>query len=216
MISISLTVTTESPLHIGGEEQINTWADKPLVKWRNGEPYVPASTIKGRLRAELEALLRSTTLGPTLCQPPRAENMCQAGRHTPCPVCKLFGSPLQEGELYFGDLYLTAEYDQIPQTAVRTGTRINRRRHIVEDDLLYDIELFMPGEPLVFEGVIRCFAEQEITPLYVAARSVTMLGGGRSRGLGWGRIDIEGAPSPHELDHNWAAWIARLAGSSNG
>lgn len=217
MTSISLTLIVESPLHIGSEERANTWADKPLAKQPNGAPYIPATTIKGRLRAELEMLLRGTVLESKLCQPPRPENMCQAGRPAPCPVCKLFGSPLNEGVLFFDDLTLITPYDPIPTSVARTGARMNRCRRVVEDELLFDIELFMPGEELQFAGEIHHYtAPEELIPLYVAARSVTMLGGGRSRGLGWVRIEMEGMPPPEKLSRRWETWISRQAGVSHG
>ena len=101
MIILQFRLTLESPLHIGGEVQIDTAASRPLLKLRNGQPYVPATSIRGRLRHEVEALLRHTLGEEHICHPPRPDRMChplQVGDPV-CEVCALFGSPWRESPL---------------------------------------------------------------------------------------------------------------------
>ncbi len=223
MTRLTLSVTTHSPLHIGGETRQNTDATRPMLKTAAGLPYIPATSIKGRLRHEVERLLRGA-LGPgAVCDAPVAERMCQplddaAGV---CPACHLFGSPWREAALYFHDLdRITVDGAEIslmrrdgiaPQTQTRAGVRINRRRRVVEDQFLFDTELFEPGIPWTFSGTANYLGRhpQNLVLIYMAARAVTMMGSARSRGLGWSTLVVEGedgAPSAEELQAMWTAW----------
>lgn len=219
MIPLQLKLTLESPLHIGGEVRHNTHAKRPMLKTRTGLPYVPATSIKGRLRHETEKLIRHQMGADAVCGAPRPQYMCQpvtddgAGA---CPVCALFGSPWFESPLRFSDLTLAQESlnlleagRSIPPTHNRAGIRINRRRRVVEDEFLFDTELFEPGIPWVFEG--RALFDgvlDELVPLYFAAAALTMLGGSRSRGLGWCQLIIE--PDHGLLSRGaWQTWMER-------
>lgn len=210
MTSIELTLKTESPLHIGGEVQQGTWADRPIVKWRDGWPYVPATTIKGRLRHEVEMLVRRAIDKDAVCDSPRPEGMCQPDlTGWLCPVCELFGTPWLESPLYFDDLTVSVSGTQgIPLTAVRTSTRLNPRRQVVEDKYLFDTEMTTPGLPLEFKGWVHCIGTSlDLTPLYMAAAVMANIGGGRSRGLGWCTLAVSQAPDPQLLVDRWEDWV---------
>lgn len=204
MKNLLLTVTMDSPLHIGGEVRQNTDAMRPVLKTMDGLPYIPATSVKGVLRHAVEALLKGVGVGrPPVCNAPNAERMCQPfdDHDRVCPACRLFGSPWREASLYFPHLTLTKEYlalverkrqEGVPQTYTRTGIRINRRRHVVEEQFLFTTELFEPGVPWTFSGTVQFTGKEdvELTPLYLGARAVSMLGGQRSRGLGWCQVEI--------------------------
>lgn len=219
MISLQLTLELDSPLHVGSETRQNTWADRPLLKDDAGRPYVPATSIKGRLRYEMELVTRHALISQGLdpdqgivCQPPT--RMCQPSlTGWNCPVCELFGSPWQESTLYFDDLVLgISETENLSLAAVRTGTRVNRRRRVVEDEFLFTTEMSTPGLPLSFSGQVRCRdSSLDLTPLYVAAQMAHQVGGVRSRGLGWCKLELEGSPEPHALAEDWLGWVQVLA-----
>src|SRR4051812_1305051 len=112
MITLTLSVELESPLHIGGETRQHTDAALPMLKTPEGLPYIPATSIKGRLRDEVERLLRGQSL--FVCHAPRPELMCRPVEgQTACAVCTLFGSPWQEAQLYFADLNLSNAHRQL-------------------------------------------------------------------------------------------------------
>lgn len=219
MISFTLEVTLDSPLHIGGEMRLHTQADRPLLKTADGWPYIPATSIKGVLRHETEQLVRAVLGADAVCYAPQPERMCQplSGSDL-CPVCTIFGSPWEESRLYLSDLMIVAEQAQHlslerAQTETRPGVRINRRRRTAEDDFLFQTELFQPGVDWKFAGPATFYgSEIDLTPLYVAARAVSMLGGGRSRGLGWCDLKLVGAPEGADLRARWEEWLeARLS-----
>lgn len=213
MIQKTIQVTLKSPLHIGGEVRRGTFADRPLLKTEEGLLYIPATSIKGRLRHEVEMILRQQNINypRKICQPPTPERMCQSITGIVCPVCELFGSPWQESKLYFSDLRLSGEYakalhlQHLPPTNIRDSVTINRKRRVAEDQRKFTTELFEPGIDWTLSGTINCRVPNEVmlTPLYLAARSITMMGGSRSRGLGWCEVLL----TPDEdLNSLWQQW----------
>ncbi|MCQ3933164.1 MAG: hypothetical protein DPW16_22170 [Chloroflexi bacterium] len=195
---IRLKLTMQSPLHIGGETRLNTSADKPLLKTVDGLPYIPATTLKGRLRHTLEQILHSDfvnlyQLGPL------SDNMMGS----PDTVHYLFGSPQQESRVYFEDLYLsgppvildaflTRRGKAFPTTMIRTGVGINRRRRVAQDQILYSTEVFAPGIDLEFSGSVTALVDDEalIYLLMAGLRFIEQIGSQRSRGFGWCKVDI--------------------------
>lgn len=219
MMKFQLTVTLESPLYIGCETQIDTDASRPLLKLHNGQPYIPATSIRGRLRHEIESILRQT-LGPSrVCNPPQPDRMCHplSPDEPVCAVCNLFGSPWRESRLRFGCLTLSEASQAVmgraltrsPQTTTRAGIGINRQRRIVQEDLLFWTELFEPGFPWefvgngYFKGTLG-----DLVPLYLAAACVNSLGGSRTRGLGWCRLTISAEGDQMlRTREAWDAWL---------
>ena len=88
--AISFTARCESGLHIGGSQDELTigGSDNPVIKNpANGKPYIPGSSLKGKMRSELEKQLgrfgregNSNGAAPCGC----------AGED--CPVCRVFGA----------------------------------------------------------------------------------------------------------------------------
>src|ERR1051326_8119169 len=82
---ISGTIVTESGLHVGGsEDELEIGGiDLPVIKPPETEiPYIPGSSLKGRMRSELERVLnRYSANGREPC------NCCKPD----CAVCRVFG-----------------------------------------------------------------------------------------------------------------------------
>jgi CRISPR/Cas system CSM-associated protein Csm3 (group 7 of RAMP superfamily) len=219
MITLTLTVQQSSPLHIGGESRLNTAASKPLLKDLDGFPYIPATSIKGRLRHEVERILRAIS-AVFICQPPTPETMCQPiDEMTVCPLCYLFGSPWQEAALWFTNLELTPGDREFiyktrnPQTQTRYSVSIERKRRVQEQKRLFDIELFEPGIAWTFSGTATYRGTLvDLAPVLLAAKAVEALGSGRSRGYGWCSIDIA-CPDydPKTLGDLYARWQEKWA-----
>ena len=87
--TITFTARCESGLHIGGSQDELTigGSDNPVIKNpATGRPYIPGSSLKGKMRGELEKQLGRFTND-------------QRGNPRPCgcagddcPVCRLFGA----------------------------------------------------------------------------------------------------------------------------
>ena len=218
-MAIQLTLRFQSPLNIGSGLQQGTIAKQPLLKNRQGWPYVPASTLKGRLRHACERVANAAELPvcvthQEMCRPPQAA----------CVVCQLFGAPWYEGSGRFHDLVLSGPADILrykadlqqtriphPPTTIRHGVAINRRRGTAENNMLYTTELLLSGVPLEFSGHIA-------GPITIAQRALLeaglnelfSLGRAKSRGLGWFTVAIDRSdndPTPAELK---AALMAQI------
>ena len=82
-IVVTGTVRCETGLHIGGsaEEMEIGGVDLPVIKHPvSKEPYIPGSSLKGKMRSELEKKHNKTINGEP----------CGCGRDD-CPICKIFG-----------------------------------------------------------------------------------------------------------------------------
>ncbi len=200
MVTIEVTLTTETPLNIGSGAQQGSLADRAMIKDRQGWPYVPASALKGRLRHAVEQV--ALALGLEVCETNR--DMC-LHHDDVCRVCRIFGSPWYPGRLRFSRLTLSGPESLVrrlkdsrgrPRTTLRYGVAISRRRGVAENALLYTTELFEPGAALMFTGQLTGDLDPEEVILVLAGlQSIPALGRGKSGGLGWGEFqaDVTGA-----------------------
>ena len=87
---ITFTIRCESGLHIGGsqDELKIGGSDNPVIKNpATDKPYVPGSSLKGKMRAELEK-----QLGKFGGQGNRAGTQPCGCAQGDCPVCRVFGA----------------------------------------------------------------------------------------------------------------------------
>jgi CRISPR-associated protein Csm3 len=85
LYQISGVILTQSGLHVGGsEDELEIGGiDLPVIKTPETEiPYIPGSSLKGRMRAELERVLDKYSNDKR-----EPCNCCQPA----CPVCRVFG-----------------------------------------------------------------------------------------------------------------------------
>ncbi len=187
---IDVHLTFDGPFNVGSGAIGGSLADKPLIRDARGLPMVPASAFKGRLRHEVERLAPILCPDdPPPCGSPRAETMCQ-GDAPPCPVCRLFGSPWHPGRLTFSDFTLVEPafllIGEPPPGHLRYGVGLSRQRRVAEDQLLYTVEVFLPGTPITLSGTIQGDLENEdLVLLKAALENLLAVGGGKTKGLGW-------------------------------
>jgi CRISPR/Cas system CSM-associated protein Csm3 (group 7 of RAMP superfamily) len=207
MIEIAVRLIFETPLNIGSGAQHGTFADRAMIKDRDGWPYVPASAFKGRLRHAVEQIAHMQ--GLSTCDTHR--RTCRGDN--PCPVCTIFGSPWVSGRLRFARLRLEGPADvvtgleelrdqsRVHRTQVRYGVALSRRRRVSEDKLLYTTELFEPGTQLEFGGVLAGEITQQQAALVVAGlRLLPAIGRGKTGGLGWVNAHAEVREDGEVLD----------------
>lgn len=193
MVEIGIELSCRTPLNIGSGAQQGTLAQRGMLKDAQGWPYIPASTLKGRLRHGVEQIALSQ--GVFVCH--THQDMC---RENFCLVCQVFGSPWQMGLAQFTNLTLAGPADVVawkegvdrdkrgmrPRSSHRFGVALNRQRRVAEDALLYRTELLWPGLPLMFKGTIRGTLRLEQAAYLVAGLYyLPALGRSKSSGLGW-------------------------------
>jgi CRISPR-associated protein Csm3 len=163
-----VTITTQGGLHIGGSNDAVEIGgiDNPVIKTKDGKPYIPGSSLKGKLRSLVE--LKNGKVGPD----GKVHGYC---RNHACEICRFFGIPgggrdredaLKIGptRFLFRELYLTEtsrqEFDKIQSEGkspleAKTEVTINRSSGTGGDPRVYE----RVREGFKFEGklVVRLF-----------------------------------------------------------
>ncbi len=198
---IHVRVTLDTSFNIGSGVSGDIFTNKPMLKDQGGLPFIPGSSLKGRVRQHCEQIAAALNLDPKLCNAPLAEAMCQPGDGTRdtdgvCVVCRVFGSPWFAAPVAFSDLQLDApkyllESREHARSSVRYGVGISRQRRVAEDQLLYTTEVFQPGNILTLAGAIRGQLEESDLQLLIAGLdSLFTLGSNKTRGMGWCRVEL--------------------------
>lgn len=102
-------------LHIGGSTGTIEIGgkDNPVIKHPiTKEPYIPGSSLKGKMRALLEWKLGKINTDPNNREKFGEVHKCNDPK---CPICRLFGTSAEEGtigptRLIFRDAVLSSEY----------------------------------------------------------------------------------------------------------
>lgn len=193
---ISGTIEALTPLHIGsgkGEVEISE-ADLPVLTTPDGQPYIPGSSLKGRVRAEAERIARQN--GAYVCKPPDVRNMCGTLRRNIddfCICCRMFGTAGDvslASKIKFRDAYPISKVETLLE---RTGIAIDREKGVVVIGALYTIQGVPAGTKFTLEIVAENVSDEELKLLKAALKSVedSALGGASTRGFGKIKISIE-------------------------
>lgn len=185
--------------------------DKATVRDGDGKLIIPGSTLKGRLRWECERIARA--LDWEVCDAPQPDNMCpHFWRHQDkradkfCILCEIFGAPGSRSALRFSNAALVRD-ERLRSTPVlqpgksvnerrsfdaqiRPGVSISRARRAAFSERLFFTETIVPNARFHFQALIEgdLPSDQHRALLLAGVRSLSLVGGGRSRGLGWVRI----------------------------
>jgi len=132
-IIISGTILCKSGIHIGGSSDTIEIGgiDKPVI--RNPithEPYIPGSSLKGKLRSIIEKIVLNN--GNPIIANKQCDDKGRVYRHEcesfedakDCPVCRMFGSVSKEGDNYPSPLRPRDCYLEIPDDMKDDGVLI--------------------------------------------------------------------------------------------
>ena len=163
----------------------------------DGFAYIPASSLKGRVRRACEQLAK--TLGLHVCAPPQPERMCSTAKRA-CLVCRVFGHPGKPGELHWRDAQLSETYkdafekNKPAQFYGRTQVQLSRALGVASTGKLFTSESTV--ENLEFETSVtgrlgytpiddEVPGGYEMLLLLAGLKLINTVGGGASRGAGW-------------------------------
>lgn len=186
-LSIKLTFSLDSPLHITGD-QIHRGVNKStyIKKLLNNEvSAIPATTIKGILRSRLEYILKGLN-----------KEICNTQDYGKCMVCDIFGHPKKKSPLIFQDATCDGKI------TIRPGVRIDRKRKVALDKHLFSIEV-VEGD--TFQTEIKGFftsyekAFEACAVIWIVAKFCKGFGAGRSYGLGWSCLNTFEAKIDEEI-----------------
>lgn len=190
------TLATVTPLHIGsGRPEVEIGeVDMPILRNPNGRPYVPGSSLKGRVRTEVERIAKQE--GRYICTPPDVGQMCGTLRNRVedfCLACRIFGTAGRisvASKVKFRDAYPVEEVSELLE---RTGTAIDRKRGSVARGALYTIEAVPAGVKFGLEVVGENLSDEEWRFLLAGLKSVedSALGGSSTRGFGKVKLNLE-------------------------
>lgn len=194
-IKLSGEIKAITGLHIGGTNDLIEIGgmDNPVLKNPlTNEPYIPGSSLKGKMRMLLEWYLGKVSNGET----------CSCGSEE-CPICSIFGAPSNEKNNKIGptriivrDSFLKDEWKKFIDeqsfllTESKTENRINR---LTAKATPRQIERVPAGAVFNFEMVYKVFdidnSKRDEDFFQYVLKSMKLveidyLGGGGSRGNG--------------------------------
>ena len=208
------TLTTVTALRISaGRSTEPIGSDLPVIKDALGRPLIPGSSFKGALRSRLESFLRG--IDPNLAEDPA--NYTSSTRNNQVKAFKekyknndliltqeligitddigsLFGTPWMASKFQVRDL--TVQPDAwFGQYQERDGVAIDRDTETVADGKLYDYQVVPAATPFDFKAVVENAHDWELGLLMIGLHQFETeqipLGGGRSRGLGVVKLEID-------------------------
>lgn|GEM_PF-1047180 len=109
---LDIAIYPRSPVFIGRSSDVLS-ADKSFeVDWK-GRAVIPATSFRGRVRAQLESLANSVESLKSSCRPPKPEEMCKPDTAGPdpapraCVACRIFGNPWLPSPIVVSDFVLS-------------------------------------------------------------------------------------------------------------
>jgi CRISPR-associated protein Csm3 len=180
---------TEAAMSIGG-------AENPVIKDPGGKPYIPGSSLKGKLRSILEYRYKKVD---------DRGNPCGCGR-ADCPVCFMFGPhrntnhDLGPSRIIVRDAYLSDSSQKVWDdarkegkefTETKTETMINRRTGIAAGGSLRTQERVPAGTEFMLNINLRVFDNDDVINMKKLVEEALSylqkdtLGGSGTRGYGW-------------------------------
>lgn len=216
---IHATLEMQTALAVGGRASLEpTGTDLPVVRNADGLPFIPGSSLKGVVRAQMERVLRGVDQKPHFwaCDPfgescvskedkerftreveqlskdQRERKFTQRIWDKVCTVCRLFGSPLIASHLAFKDAFLRNAEDLPIATQIRDGVGIDRDLGAARTGIKYDFEVVVPGAQFGIEIVAENVEPWELGLLLAILRpweeGHLAIGGKSTRGPGWGKL----------------------------
>jgi len=216
-VSMKANLVANTGLRIGGIEARMSigGAENPEIRDYYGEPYIPGSSLKGKLRSLLEQATgrfgRNGTGWTTDKQGNKVRDGSPCGCGDPtCLVCRVFGPHMNPSHglgpsrIIVRDAYLTtASHQRIAQletegkefSETKTETMVNRWTGIAADRSLRTQERIPAGAEFDLEISLRIFegdAEQKLVEFVKNGFDLLQhdyLGGSGTRGYGWMGIE---------------------------
>jgi CRISPR-associated RAMP protein (TIGR02581 family) len=213
-LEITGKLTTITALRISaGRSTEPIGSDLPVIKDALGQPLIPGSTFKGALRSRLESFLRG--IDPNLAEDPANYtsstrnnqvkdlkvkyknddlNLTQELLDLTDDIGSLFGTPWIASKFQVRDL--TVQPDAwFGQYQERDGVAIDRDTETAADGKLYDYQVVPAATPFDFKAVVENAHDWELGLLMIGLHQFETeqipLGGGRSRGLGVVKLEID-------------------------
>lgn len=229
----------ETPLRLSsGRASDDT--DAPLMRNREGIPYIPGSSLRGAIRSAVERVvagagaaagLTSCTLFSDDACDKRAAKFQKDGEKTDkdmadfaekgfgaekglCDVCRLFGSTIYASRLVIEDACPQPKGKLQDKTLIRDGVGIDRDTGTAREGVKFDYEVLETGPEFTFRMQAENVTDKDrllINLILGLLKQGLHVGGKRAAGLG--KIKLEGKPvSVSGFENPQKMWDAIMAG----
>ena len=208
---LTASLVFDTAWRIGSGKEGETMGDLGVILDPKGQPVLPGSSLKGKLRSTCETLSHALGLSACMLNHDASGVQCTSDVNyyskvlradyqkalqkglgcrlqwiddNTCDVCKLFGSPVQAGRLWVSD-GLLEEWASVVQ--VRDGVVIDRDSQTAVNGLKYDYEVVPPGSRFQLCIDLENPTDQNMALLGAALfewYAGSSIGGFTSRGLG--------------------------------
>lgn len=164
---LKVIIETKTPFNIGSGNQKDGFIKKYTNKGIDGRPYIPGSSIKGKIRDNLRYIIDSEE-----------------------DLNELFGegNNIRNSRVIVDNFY--SEDNSDVNIEIRYGNAIDRYRRVAKDMALFNEEA-VSGK---FVGEIELLdeiAEMEIDNIILGIKMIESIGGSKSRGMGQVSITVE-------------------------
>ena len=220
-VRLTASIVFDTAWRVGSGKEGETMSDLGVMLTTTGEPILPGSSLKGKLRSTCETLAHALRMSACLLNQEASGIDCTSDvkyyrdvrenyqktfkkgldkrlqwieSHT-CDVCKLFGSPVKAGRLLVSDGTLK---DWASVVQVRDGVVIDRDSRTAVDGLKYDYEVVPPSSRFELCIDLENPDDADLALLGAALfdwHAGSSLGGFTSRGLG--RFHLEDIKVSH-------------------
>lgn len=239
-LEITGTLSTVTALRISaGRSTEPIGSDLPVIKDVLGQPFIPGASFKGALRSRLESFLRGIVGSDRhLVANPANEKewsitademktikeqfdsndflLTQEILAKTDLVSLLFGSPWVASKFQVRDLKVVSDA-WFGQYQERDGVAIDRDTETAAEGKLYDFQVVPPDTAFEFKAVVENAEEWELGLLMIGLHQFETeqipLGGGRSRGLGVVKLEIEKMlwfDYPKDQPHHLLEYLQKL------
>jgi len=189
--------------------------DRTVMQDLNGLPYIPASTLKGRVRDMAERLAK--TLGHNeICQSPNPDFTCPAldRQEMPCLICRTFGATgfssvsgqtgliwrdAQACDDHGNEIKVEWQKEAYDFFYARPQIQLSRPRGIALAKHLFTVQNTIDN--LSFKGRVRGWQiktpntkenfPEELILLCAAIKLMNFVGGNKSRGAGQCKVKLD-------------------------
>lgn len=202
------TLHLKSGLYVGTGEKVGRGEPLPVIKsQRTDLPYMPGSSIKGKIRHLLEI-----SYGRKETNPRDPGSPCWCGK---CQICLLFGSgnsrtTFEPSRLIFRDCFLSDDSVTLIEKKGlenKPGVRIDRNSGKAAEGALFPMERIPEGCEFKLEISARVFEDDDkkalrkwlVVGLFLMEQDA--LGGGGTRGSGW--VEVKDVNFNDEDLDNW-------------
>ncbi len=198
IVNLQMDMIFLSPFIVASGFGLAGIIDSTTVKDNDKIVYIPASSIKGKIRSEFKKVMESLEM--PVCNSIVADRLeiCKNDDvKDACAICRIFGSEFYDGCLIFEDAVMEDKTRELfsrivknrplPafQSSIRSGIKLNRYLKTAKEGALFTFEGVNPSVTFRASFFGSCYITDEEYSLFKGTiETITHLGGNKAGGMG--------------------------------